>query len=241
MRTISRRQTPRRTTSMLSTAARTVARSSALLALLALAAPLLGSDASAQGPVQTHVNHVLAAWNDTPDGEGLLPAAVAEAETAAQHASLAAGSDELGAMQSHAGHVLHAVAPDRAQGGPGMGYGVIQAAEGVATHVQLAADAEGAANSVVTHARHVRTAAESTVQRAEEVVSLVEEIQAAGSASEAGPLVRELESQAAALVSGEDVDGNGRVSWRSPEGGLEQAEFHMNLLVQQTEGISGPN
>lgn len=220
---------------------RTIARVTAVLALLGFAAPLLSTPASAQNPVQTHVNHVLSAWNDTPDGDGLLPTAIAEAETAAQHASLAAGADGLGGMQTHAGHVLHAVAPDQAQGGPGMGYGVIQAAEGVATHVQLAADAEGAANSVVTHARHVRTAAQSTVQRAEEIVSLVQEIQAASSASAASSLVGELETRAQALVSGRDVDGNGRVSWRSPEGGLEQAEFHMNLMIRSTPDLSAPS
>lgn len=220
---------------------RAIARGTAVLALLALLAPAFGSPAAAQDAVQTHVNHVLQAWNDTPEGDGLLPTAIAEAETAARHASLAAQSDELGAMQAHAGHVLHAVAPDQAQGGPGMGYGVTQAAQGVATHVQLAADVEDAPNPVVTHARHVRTAAESTVSRAEEIVSLVEEIQAASSASEAGPLVQELESAAGALVSGEDVDGNGRVSWRSPEGGLEQAQFHMNLMIRSTQGLSAPS
>jgi hypothetical protein len=36
----------------------------------------------------------------------------------------------------------------------------------------------------------------------------------------------------AQLISGEDADGDGQVSWREGEGGLEQAEQHMGFLLR---------
>lgn len=47
--------------------------------------------AAAQGvdPVHAHIGHVATAFRGTPDGQGLLTAAVAEAEVAHQHATLA--------------------------------------------------------------------------------------------------------------------------------------------------------
>src|SRR6185295_19673504 len=58
------------------------------------------------GPVGTHIGHVMNAFGDTPNGQGLLPTAIAEARVAAQHATLASRNlTSLDAMKTHAGHV----------------------------------------------------------------------------------------------------------------------------------------
>src|SRR3979490_783152 len=51
--------------------------------------------------VQTHIGHVMESFNGTPMNMGLLPTAMAEAKTAAQHAGLAAKSTTLAMMQTH--------------------------------------------------------------------------------------------------------------------------------------------
>ena len=107
-------------------------------------------------------------WHDTPDGQGLLPAAIAEARIAAQHAALAAKDPaNLDAMKLHSAHVLHAVDPEQIENGPGLGYGVKKAAAGAAQHIMAASNAEGASDAVKAHANHVATSAQNTVSRAD--------------------------------------------------------------------------
>src|SRR5688572_10071180 len=69
-----------------------------------------GGREAAQTAVRTHVGHVADAFQSTPEGRGLLPTALAEAEIAQRHAALAAGDTaNLAAIKMHVGHVLHAV------------------------------------------------------------------------------------------------------------------------------------
>lgn len=185
-----------------------------------------------ENPAHAHIGHVLDGFGQTPDGEGLLPTALAEAEVARQHAGFAAGDlENLDAMKMHAEHVLHAVDPEAIDGGPGHGFGVKRAAEGIAQHVQLAADSDGASDNVQTHAAHVAASARTVAQRADEIVAVVEQILAAESAGEAAPLVEELETLTGELVAGRDATGDGQISWQEGEGGLEHVEQHMGLMT----------
>src|SRR5216117_2134170 len=95
---------------------------------------LAGQGATAQ----THIGHVLDSFNGTPMNMGLLPTAMAEAKTAAQHAGLAAKATTLAMVQTHAGHVINAIDPTIVAQGPGAGYGLKKAAQGVAQHATLA-------------------------------------------------------------------------------------------------------
>ena len=185
----------------------------------------------------THIGHVADGWRDTPDGQGFLPTATAEATIAAQHAGLAAGNTgDLDSMKRHTGHVLHAVEPTAVAGGPGLGYGVKQAAEGAAKHIEAAAAADGASQAVTTHATHVATSARNTVARADELVALAARINAATSAEQAAPLVAELNTLAQQLIDGNDANSDGRVGWQEGEGGLAQAEQHLGLM-KKAEGL----
>ena len=192
--------------------------------------------AGAQGQQQTnnpHVAHVINAFNDTPNGQGLLPTALAEARTAAQHAALAArNTSNLDAMKQHAGHVLHAVDPGAGTSGPSQGYGVKKAAMAVAAHIELAARAPGAAAGVTTHAPHVATSARNTVQRADRIAALVMQIQAAGSATDAAALVNQLVSLTEQLIAGADTNADGRIGWQDGEGGLQHVEEHVNNILR---------
>jgi len=78
-----------------------------LVMLGAWGVALAGQGATAQ----THIGHVLDSFNGTPMNMGLLPTAMAEAKTAAQHAGLAAKSTTLAMVQTHAGHVINAIDP----------------------------------------------------------------------------------------------------------------------------------
>ena len=187
--------------------------------------------------VQTHIGHVMDSFNGTPMNMGLLPTAMAEAKTAAQHAGLAAKSTTLAMMQTHAGHVINAIDPTIVDKGPGLGYGLKKAAMGVATHANLAGNAPEANAGVKMHAMHVNTAATNAAAMADEVVALAQKIRASTSLEEAQKLAAEMQTKAEQITSGVDADKNGTITWNKPEGGLMQAQQHMGLM-KTAAGVS---
>jgi hypothetical protein len=184
------------------------------------------------GAVGTHIGHVINAFGDTPMGNGLLPTAMAEARVASQHATLGARAPtNLDAMKLHAGHVINALDPTIVAAGPGLGYGLKKAALGVANHIELAAKAQGASANVITHANHIATSARNTVTRADSMIVLAKQVQAATTAADAAALMNQLVSLGNQLVAGFDANADGRITWQAGEGGLQQAEEHVTLML----------
>ena len=184
------------------------------------------------GPVGVHIGHVVNGFSDTPNMQGLLPVAMAEVNTAIQHATLAARTPtNLDMMKLHAGHVINALDPSLVAAGPGLGYGMKKAALAAATHIELAAKAEGASPNAVMHATHVAAAARGAAARADQVIALAQKIQAATTAEAAAALVNQLGPMAQQILSGVDANADGRVTWDQAEGGLQQAQEHVSLLL----------
>jgi hypothetical protein len=156
-----------------------------------------------------------------------------EARTAAQHATLGSQNPaDLANMKLHAGHVIHALDPSIVAAGPGPGYGLKKAATGIATHIDLAAKAPGASPNVITHANHVGTAANAVVVRADSIIVLAKLVQAATAAPEAAKLMSQIISLANQITAGVDLNNDGRVTWGAGEGGLQQADEHVKLMLQ---------
>jgi hypothetical protein len=189
-------------------------------------------------PAHAHMGHVTTSWKDTPDKQGLLPTAMAEAKIAKQHAGLALQQPtNLVWLKTHAGHVLNAVDPSVEAKGPGLGYGVMKAAAGVAQHINFAADSDGASGNVKAHAQHVATSAGNTVDWAKQIVALGNQVKASTSAADAAAKMRQIETLTIQLVDGTDANGDGKVTWVKGEGGLGQSELHMGLM-SKGEGLS---
>ena len=204
--------------------------------LFGVAVLVAGIAAAARQPdmVKAHIGHVTTAFQGTPGGQGLLPTAIAEAKIAAQHAALAMKSEgDLDAMKLHAGHVIHAADPSVEPNGPGLGYGVKRAANGVAQHIQLAAKVQGASKNVMTHATHVSASAGNAAKWADEAVAVAKTIRAATTAAEASPHLSHLYTVAWQLMDGADGNKNGRIGWEAGEGGLQQAEMHVHFLLKE--------
>ena len=200
--------------------------------LVAVGAVATNDAAIAQdSPAHRHMGHVLDGFRGTPEGVGLLPAAGEEAAVAAQHAGLAASNpDNLAGIQRHIGHVLNAVDPSMEASGPGKGYGLIKAAEGVATHVGLAANSDGASDNVKRHAEHVSASANNVAAWARQIVELCNQVKEAESAAAAAELAQEIQTLTQAIAEGRDANEDGRIGWGEGEGGLAQAIQHMNLM-----------
>jgi hypothetical protein len=184
------------------------------------------------GPAGAHIGHVINMFSDTPDNMGLLPTAQAEARIAAQHATLAARDPaNLVSMQTHAGHVIHALDPTVVTMGPGRGYGVKRAATGVASHIELAGRAAGATQNIQNHSVHIATSARNTVERVDQIVALAKQVQSATSAADAAKLVTQIVSLTDELMKGTDANADGRITWEKGEGGLQQAEEHLRAML----------
>ena len=184
------------------------------------------------GLVGTHIGHVTTSYVDTPDKSGLLVIAFAEAGVASQHALLAMRNPtDLAALKMHAGHVLHALDPALQATGPGKGFGLRKASGGVAQHIELAAKEPTASGGVKIHANHIASAARGTLARLEQAVALAKQIQGATDAKAAAGLMSQLVSMCNQLTNGADSNADGRVDWGNGEGGLQQADEHIKLLL----------
>jgi hypothetical protein len=181
------------------------------------------------GAVGAHIGHVVNSFGDTPGKMGLLPVAFSEARTAQQHATLAMKAANLDGMKLHAGHVINAMDPTIVTAGPGLGYGMKKAALGVAEHIELAAKAPGASPNVILHATHIAMAARNAAEKADTIVTLAKEVQAATTTAEATKLLSEIVSLCNQVIAGVDAKGDGRVTWQT--GGLQQAQEHIDLML----------
>jgi hypothetical protein len=190
-------------------------------------------------PAHVHLGHVATQFRGTPDGAGLLPTAIAEAETALQHATLAARDPgDLDAIRRHANHVLHALSPDKVERGPGLGYGVTLAAERTAHYVELAMAADGGGDALSTHGPHVTTATRNALATTEHAVELATALAKDEDLASASARLEELVTACEAILNGVDANGDGRIGWQEGEGGLAQAAQHLELL-RRGEGLIG--
>jgi len=64
----------------------------------------------------------------------------------------------------------------------------------------------------------------------DEVVALAQKIRMSTAQDEAQKLAAEMQTKAEQLTTGVDADKNGQISWNKPEGGLNQAQQHMNFM-----------
>ncbi len=190
-----------------------------------------GSDA------HTHIGHVVSSWEDTPSERGLLPTAFKESLVAAAHANYAVNaSGNLGAMKMHAGHVRHAIDPSVESNGPGLGYGLIKAAEGAALHITLASEAADASAAVKSHTVHVTASLNAAITRSKAAMIEADAIIAAPDTAVALVHATKLAELTKTALVGLDVDGDGKISWDNNEGGLKVADKHMGFMLK-AEGL----
>ena len=77
----------------------------------------------------------------------------------------------------------------------------------------------------------VATSARNVVLRCDQAVVLAQQIQGATSATDAAKLMSQLVSVTDQLVAGFDANGDGKITWEAGEGGLQQAQEHVTLML----------
>jgi hypothetical protein len=184
------------------------------------------------GPVGVEIGFIVNSAPDTPNKQALLALAMAEARTAAQHAQLASRQPtNVGYMKTHIDHVVNAVDPAIVGAGPGTGYGLKKAATGIIEHLEKAAAAREATGPQLAHAGHALASAQNVLERAQHIVELAERLQATSDPAVAAGIVSQVLSLADQLIAGADANGDGRITWEKGEGGLQQVDEHIKLLL----------
>lgn len=203
-----------------------------------------GFDSDSVFPPQAriHLGHLAEGFSDTPSGMGLLKTAMLEGEIAAAWVRVA-GVDtlDLGRMHRAMDNVLHAIDPLRVSSGAGMGYGFRRAAEGVATHAELAivAAPDSVAPTLAFHGPYMTRAARAARARADDAVALAIRVRAAQDTDTALELIEGLAETVRGMMYGEDRDGDGRIGHTEDEVGLAQAAYHLSL-VYRVYGVEMP-
>jgi hypothetical protein len=199
-----------------------------LATLLLLIVGFAGPASAQPQTVEAHITAIMTRAEETPSNEGLLAIAIAEARTAAAHASMATQKpDDLAWMKRRTEEVLHAVDPSATAPGPGLEFGLLKAASGVADHMSLALNSLKATPSVKAHGPTVLAGAEGAVTRARAIMDLGLKVRAAGAPAMARPLVEEIERLTIAVLEGAEGDG-----------GLLGAQRGGNLILKE-DGLSG--
>jgi len=182
---------------------------------------------------RAHIGHVMTGWKDAPDGKGLLPVAIQEAEIALKHAQFAAKKpDDLKWMQTHTEHVMHAVDPNTVSiTAPGLGYGVRKAAAGAMAHIGFSAGSADSSENVKLHAQHVAASAGNTDWRVSAIIIMSKRVLSYDKATKAAPRVQEILLMVEEILNGFDDNGDGKVTWHEGEGGLLVAKKHMGFMT----------
>ena len=214
---------------------------------LALAAALLAGCASddiqeieagydeeaGAGPMaMAHVGHVTTEWPETPDQQGLLTTARAEAAVIRTHADLAVQrAEDSDWVKMHAIHIRHALTPKGV--GPGKGYGLLKAVEGVKTHMALAMDQDDVSDAIEFHGEQIVMSADSVLLRAQQLSALVDKIIRAPRYTDLSAEASQMAMLAEQIQTGEDLNEDGDISWEDNEPGLDQAMKYVNYLLQK--------
>lgn len=182
---------------------------------------------------QVHIGHILTAWNDTPGEVGLATILEQEAMIAKEHAGFAASDLEDHAnIILHTRHVRHAVDPsaERSGEGPGMGYGIVKAADGIIQHMELARDAADASDSAKVHAEHVIASARNIQFWAGKTVAKAGQVVGGASPIWSSYYAEQIVERIDWILNGTDANGDGNITWEDGEGGLAQIRAHLSYI-----------
>jgi len=191
------------------------------------------------GGDRASLQRILATAEDTPGNQGLLYAAMTDAEAAAQsagHAVVSAGNPAE--VRTALGEVIYAVAPKAAPdwrakraglvpGWAAKGYGVRRATRQMAAELR-ALDGDGPAQALVC--------AENTLERAARLLALARRALAADDTGQTD-LLTQIEDLALALNRGRDVDGDGAIAVEPGECGLQTVHTLLGPLYPRGTAV----
>jgi hypothetical protein len=207
-----------------------IRRTAIFLSLLAVSGLLALSQPAHAQQKQSHA-YLLQVM--TGDGKGYLPMAEAEVQTALIQATLALRKpDDLAHLQAQARAAQHAIDPSRIKEGPGRGFGVRKAAEGVVSYVTAAGKSPDASEKIRSYSRRVAVSAENVIVRADRITDLLGKVERMKTAKNAARVMHLVRRMCQEILLGKDTNKDGEVSWKKHEGGLAQAKRYTTVMLR---------
>jgi len=207
-----------------------IRRTAIFLTLLAVAGLLA---LSLPAHAQQKQSHAYLLQVMTGDGKGYLPMAEAEVQTALIQATLALRKpDDLAHLQAQARAAQHAIDPSRIKEGPGRGFGVRKAAEGIVSYVTAAGKSPDASEKVRSYSRWVAVSAENVIVRADRITDLLGKVERMKTAKNAARVMHLVRRMCQEILLGKDTNKDGEVSWKKHEGGLAQAKRYTTVMLR---------
>ena len=190
--------------------------------------------ATANSEYQAHLGHIEKSWHETPDAVGLLAILIEEAQIAHAHAGYAITDTEYyDNIRLHIPHVRHAISSNTEPGGPGKGFGVERAAQGVADHMDYARNTSDATDSVKVHAEHVIASAQNIVAWSNKIIRMSDQIMGGAGPVWVSYYAEEVAKRTDWILNGNDANGDGKISWAEGEGGLAQIRQHLGFIERE--------
>ena len=189
-------------------------------------------DMMAEPTAHDHVANILLGWKYAPEKQGLLPLAIAEAETVLEHANAALNDDNPQAIKIRTRHLLHALDPSLAASNAGKGFGAWVAAETALDQVLLARQKGQGSQSIQIHSQHVEASLRNVIEWSAEISQRGRKLLNSQNPEEIRDYAHAIQSYAQYVNRGYDSDSDGTVTWVAGEGGLDQAATHMGLMVK---------
>lgn len=184
-----------------------------------------------------HLEHVSTSWPEAPGQVGFMTVALQEAEIAQTHVRLAEDHNgDLATLKQHVAHALHALDPDEQSSGPGLGFGVIEGADGAEKHTLYAAQSPGASDNIINNNLRVRNPLRNAESLAKLAVRAGNAALDARSTSAAQESLDDMAWLINALANGVDENGDGTIDATREEGGLVVAREELTA-IRQVEGL----
>jgi len=185
---------------------------------------------------QAHLLYIIKTWPQAPKAMSLLETALKEAKIADLYIQIAQSQDQdLGWIKLHTSRVKHALDGSKFGDG-GLGYGVIKASKQIAKQMNSAALASDASVNVKLHTQKIVTGAANAADIATKMLDICNLISRAISTSQALAYVAQLKQLSEALMIGEDLNADGKISHFDGESGLTFTAQQLNFTAS-AEGL----
>lgn len=204
------------------------------IAVLAGCAPgLMGGDRNSDPALE----RILVTDGDVPARQGLLLAAMRDAEVARQSASFALVADDPEEAKAQINNLLYAIDPDfpgtptiTASGmtpfWPGTGYGLRRSVQDIAAQMRSVSSRYESRAAVAAQARQVAVCTDETLSRVDRMQRLGQQALDAVSLDEMAPLLTEIDNLARIIIEAPAADSAGACS-------LEDAMVDLRTLARQ--------
>ena len=189
------------------------------------------------GPSTAAISEILARDSGTPGQLSLVATLEHELSIARLYADYASRRPEdVRWIQTHLRHLRHSLDPSSERDGPGLGYGVVRAANNLGDQLGAIIGASAASQPMREHARQAQASLENIVSWANEILIL-----SANALTEPKLSPRLIDwlgvikQRLAVMHSGVDADRDQQISAKPREGGLVQARTEFSHVLAGTK------